>query len=169
MVFLWRLSDGKSPQVSRTLLSILSVFNNPVVWMVSTHPPTSKSSRPFNNLLVTVPKVPIPISIIVTFIFHSVFNSLARSRYYLSFHILLVLFCGLPGQQSRHFFRFFFFETIYLLENYWYLTGIFETIYLCSTQWLEKRAMKKIQWNIGNIVRITNLKPYNYVETNNYY
>ena len=62
-------------------LSILAVFNNTVVWMVSTRPPTSKSSRPFNNPLVTVPKAPITIGIIVTFIFHSCFNSLARSRY----------------------------------------------------------------------------------------
>ena len=37
-----RLSDSKSSQVSRTLLSILAVFNNAVVWMVSTRPPTSK-------------------------------------------------------------------------------------------------------------------------------
>ena len=80
-VFHWSLSDSKSPQVSRTLLSILAVFNNAVVWMVSTRPPTSKSSRPFNNPLVTVPKAPITIGIIVTFMFHSLFNSLARSRY----------------------------------------------------------------------------------------
>ena len=80
MVFHCRLSDSKSPQVSRTLLSILAVFNNAVVWMVSTQPPTSKSSRPFNNPLVIVPKAPITIGIIVTFMFHSFFNSLARSR-----------------------------------------------------------------------------------------
>ena len=36
--------DCMSPQVSRTLLSILAVLNNVVVWMVSTRPPTSKSS-----------------------------------------------------------------------------------------------------------------------------
>ena len=54
MVFHRSLSDSKSPQVSRTLLSILAVFNNAVVWMVSIRPPTSKSSRPFNNSLVTV-------------------------------------------------------------------------------------------------------------------
>ena len=53
-------SDGLSleiewQQVSRTLLSILTVFNNAVVWMVSTRPPTSKSSRLFNNSLITVP------------------------------------------------------------------------------------------------------------------
>ena len=39
MVFHGRLSDSKSPQVSRTFLSILAVFNNAVVWMVSTRPP----------------------------------------------------------------------------------------------------------------------------------
>ena len=81
MVFHWRLSDSKSPQVSMTLLSILSVFNNAVVCVVSTQPPSSKSSRPFNNPLVTVPKAPITIGIIVTFMFHSFFNSLAMSRY----------------------------------------------------------------------------------------
>ena len=80
IVFHWRLSESKSPQVSRTLLSILAIFNNAVVWMVSTRSPTSKSSRPFNNPLVTVPKAPITIGIIVTFMFHSFFNSPPRSR-----------------------------------------------------------------------------------------
>ena len=42
--------------------------------MVSTHPPTSKSSSPFSNPLVTVPKAPITIGIIVTFMFHSFFQ-----------------------------------------------------------------------------------------------
>ena len=44
VLFHWGLSDSKSPQVSRTLLSILAVLNNVVVWMVSTRPPTSMSS-----------------------------------------------------------------------------------------------------------------------------
>ena len=81
MVFHWRLSDTKSPQVSRTLLSILAVLNNAVVWMVSSCPPVSKSSSLFSNPLVTVPNTPITIGIIVTCMFHSFFNSLARSRY----------------------------------------------------------------------------------------
>ena len=81
MVFHWSLSDSRSPHVSRTLLSILAVLNNAVVWMVSTRPPNSKSSSPFSNLLVTVPNAPITIGIIVTCMFHSFFNSLARSRY----------------------------------------------------------------------------------------
>ena len=71
MVFYWCLSDSKSPQVSRTLLSILAVLNNVVVWIVSNRPPTSKSSSPFNNPLVTVPNAPITIGIIVTCMFHS--------------------------------------------------------------------------------------------------
>ena len=62
-------------------LSSVSVLNNIVVWMVSPHPPTSKSSSPFHNPLVIVPKVPITIGITVTCMFHSFFNSLARSSY----------------------------------------------------------------------------------------
>ena len=81
MVFDRSLSVSKSLQVSRTLLSIVAVLNNAVVWMVSTRPPISKSSRPFNNPLVTVSKAPVTIGIIVTFMFHCFFNSLARSRY----------------------------------------------------------------------------------------
>ena len=75
MVFHWSLSDSKSPQVSTTLLSILAVLNNAVVWMVSSQPPTSKSSSPFSNPLVTVLKAPITIGIIVTCMFHSFSNS----------------------------------------------------------------------------------------------
>ena len=79
MVFHWILSNSKSPQVSRTLLSILAVLNNAVIGMVSTRPPNSKSSRPFSDPLVTVTKAPITIGTILTFMFHSF--SLARSRY----------------------------------------------------------------------------------------
>ena len=68
-------------QVSRTLLSIMAVLNNAVVWMVSIRSPTSNSSSPFRNPLVTVPNAPITTGIIVTCMFHSFFNSLARSRY----------------------------------------------------------------------------------------
>ena len=66
-----------SIHVSRTLFSILSVLNNAVVWMVSTCPPTSKLSRPFNHPFVTI-----TIDIIVTIMFRSFFfSSLARSNY----------------------------------------------------------------------------------------
>ena len=95
MVFHWRLSDSKSPQVSRTGLSILTVLNNDVVWMVSTRPPTSKSSSPFSNPLLTVPKAPITIGIIVTIMFSIPYQGWDT---YPSFHILSALFCGQLGQ-----------------------------------------------------------------------
>ena len=60
----WSLCDSKSPQVSRTLLSILAVLNNVIVWMVSTRPLTSESSSPFSTPFVTVPNAPITIGII---------------------------------------------------------------------------------------------------------
>ena len=47
--------------------------------MVSTRPPNSKSSSPFDNPFDTVPKAPITTGMIVIFMFHSFFNSLARS------------------------------------------------------------------------------------------
>ena len=81
MVFHGSLCDSKSLQVSRTFLSILAVLNIVAVWMVSTRPLISKSSSPFINLLVTVPKAPVTIGIIVTFMFHSFFYFRARSRY----------------------------------------------------------------------------------------
>ena len=114
MVFHWRLSDSKSPLVSRTLQSILVVFNNAVVWMVSTRSPTSKSSRPFNNPLVTVPKAPITIGIIVTFIFNSFFNSLARSRYLSLFSLLLLLLYTLL-------------EFFHISVSWWFFTGVLVT------------------------------------------
>ena len=93
MVFHWSLSDSKSPPVTRTLLSILVVLNNAVVWMVSTLPPTSESSSHFSNPLVTVPKAQITIGIIITLMFHSFFNSLVRSRYlsYFSYSFSFIL------------------------------------------------------------------------------
>ena len=57
------------------------------------HPPTSKSSSPFNKSLVTVPKAPITIGIIVTFTFHSFFNSFARSRYLSFFSHSFSFYC----------------------------------------------------------------------------
>ena len=110
--FHWSLSDSKSPRVSRTLLSILAVLNNVVVWMVSTRPPTSKSSSPFSNPLVTVPNAPITIGIIVTSMFHSFFNSLARSRY-LSFFSYSFSFIPWTAKSTILQFLFFFFVDYY--------------------------------------------------------
>ena len=81
MVFHWSLSDSKFPQVSKHLLSIRADLNNAIVWMISTRLVISKSSNLPTNPLVTEQSSPITISVTFTFMFHNLFNSLARSRY----------------------------------------------------------------------------------------
>ena len=73
MVFYLSLSDNKSPQVSRTLLSILVDLNNAAVWLLSIRSLISKSSIPFSNPMVSVPRAPITIGISITLMFHSFF------------------------------------------------------------------------------------------------
>ena len=111
MVFQWCLSDNKSLQVSRTLLSILADLSNAVVWIVSTHPLISKSSSPFTNPLVTVPRAPVTIGITVTFMFHSFLIPLRVRGTYSSFRFLSLVLSGQSGQQSPQFCRYssFFF------------------------------------------------------------
>ena len=91
MIFPRRLSDRKSLQVSRTLLSTLADSNNTVVWMISIRPLISKSSSPFTKPLWIVSSALITVGITVTFIFHTFFSSLARSSY-LRFFFLVLLF-----------------------------------------------------------------------------
>ena len=107
MVYFWHLSDRKSLQVSRTRLRILADHNNAVIWMVSTRPLILSSCT---NLLVTVPHATITIGITVIFMFHSLFSSLARYRYFsLSFSFILWL-AGIEKSTSRQ--VLFFFTTI---------------------------------------------------------
>ena len=104
-----RLSDNKTPQVSRTLLSILTDLNKTLFWVVSFRP------------LIPSPLVPVPIfgqctkstsyywynrlfHVCPTVFVFFFFISLARSRY-LSFSSLSSVFLGgQPGQWSLHFF-----------------------------------------------------------------
>ena len=119
MVFHWSLGDSKSPQVSRTRLRILAVLSNAVIWIVSTRPPTSKSSRPFNNPLVIVPNAPITIGTIVTFMFHSFFNSLARSRYLslFSHSFRFILWSAGTAKSSILQVLFFFFFLLIIIKS----------------------------------------------------
>ena len=107
------LSDSKSLQVSQALLSILTDLNSAVVWIVSTRPLISNSSSPCTNPLVTVPSLPITIAITVTFMFHSFFSFLARSKYlslfYLSFNF--TLWSAGMANSYTYFVRRFFTET----------------------------------------------------------
>ena len=98
--FHWSLSDSKSVQLSRTLLSILANLNNAVVRMIFTRLFISKSPSPFINTFLTVLRAPIIIAINVTFMFLSFFSSLVRSRY-LSFFSLPFNFALLSAGTAK--------------------------------------------------------------------
>ena len=110
MVFLWSLSDSKSPQVSWTIFSILADLNNDVVWMVSTCTLISKSSSPCTNPLMTVPRAPITIGMTVTFMFLSFFQFPSKVQVLIFLFIFFqLLLHGQLGQQSLKFSKFFSF------------------------------------------------------------
>ena len=96
--------------------------------MVSTRPPTFKSSRPFNNPLVTVPKAPITIGIIVTFMFHSFFNSLTRSRYLSLFSHSFSFILWSAGTAKSTILQIFFFLLFSRHQLYGHLPPITKTI-----------------------------------------
>ena len=87
MVFHRSLSDSKSPQVSRALLSILADLNNAVVWMVSTRPFISKSSDSFINPFSDCTKSTNYNWYKRHFHIPQFLNSLARSMYYYQYFI----------------------------------------------------------------------------------
>ena len=115
MVFHWSLSDCKSPQVSRTRLSILAVLSTADVWIVSTRPPTSKFSRLFNNPLVIVPNAPITIGTIVTLMFHSFFDFLSMSMYLSFFSLSFRFILWSTGTAKSTILQIFFFCWLLLL------------------------------------------------------
>ena len=137
----WSLSDNKSSQVFRTLLSILAVLNNVVIWMVSTRPFISKSSSPFNNPLVTVPKAPITIALIVTFMFHIFFNSLAKSRYLFFFSLSFSFILWTAGKAKSTILQILFFCWLLLGLVFWPRLGdpfVCQNpigVYVCHSPW----------------------------------
>ena len=107
MVFHWSLIDSKSPQVSRTLLSIQVDLNkfgwSPVDLLF-----------PSTNHLVTVPNIPITIGITSAFMFHSCFF-LIRLGIHLSFYPLV----SRNSKVGIFFFLFSFFNSFC-----WLLKGL---------------------------------------------
>ena len=137
MVFHWSLNDSKSPQVSRTLLRILAILNNAVVWMVSTRPSISKSSSPFNNPLITVPKAPIMIGIIVTFMFHSFFQFPSKVEVLILFTFLQ--FYSVVSQDSKicsyYYYYYYYYRAFHISVSWWFSSGVlfFFLIFLSSS------------------------------------
>ena len=116
MVFHRSMSDNKSSQVSRTLLSILADLSNTVIWIVSTRRLISNSPSAFTNPLVTLPRAPITSGITVTFMFHSFFQFPSYLSFSLSFNFTLRLARTANSTIPQVFFLFFFFS---FLDDYY--------------------------------------------------
>ena len=99
MVFHWSLKDIKSPQVSRTLFSILIDLNNAVVWMVSTCPQISQWPSCF-----------------IAF-----FSSLARSEYlsFFSFSLIFILW-----STGTAIIIFFLLRVFHSSVSWWFFIGV---------------------------------------------
>ena len=130
--FHWSLSDSKSLQVSNTFLSIQADLNN----LVGLHR--------FSRFSGIVPSATITMGITVTFMFHffSFFLILSQGLdIYLSFHLLLILLCGMPGRQSPIFIRFSFlfiiiiysFRVFHISVSWWFFTGVWVTASLLKS------------------------------------
>ena len=81
--FAINLGICKSLQVFKSLLSILGYLRNVVICMVLSLPLISSSKTHFLNL-----KAPSSMTITITFMFHCLFFSLARSKYCIFLHFL---------------------------------------------------------------------------------
>ena len=101
MVFHWSLSDSKSPQISRTILSILIDLYSGVVRMFFTRLLIAKSSSFFTRPLGIVPSAPITIGITGAYIFHCFFLILWQGLFSLFFFLFLFCCCCF-------YFKFFF-------------------------------------------------------------
>ena len=101
MVFHWSLS--RSPRVFKTLLTILAVIDNAVVWMVSNFLLSSKSSTLITNPLEIVPRALITIGI--TFIIIISSSSSSSVLVIMSFSIPVVtddFYWSLNDHKSSH-------------------------------------------------------------------
>ena len=96
------LSDSKSCQFSRTLLSILANINYAVVCMVLIRPLVCNFNSLFSKPLRIFPSPSIVNSITVTLIQKAFSSHWQDSSIFLSFGFLSFLLCGLLKQQNPH-------------------------------------------------------------------
>ena len=122
MVFSWKLSGSKSPQVSRTLLSILANLNNAVIWMVFARSLISNSSSPLIKPFEIIQSAPITINITISLMFHNFFLVLWWGlSTCLSSCFLWFSPCGPLGWLSILFGRFYFLFFVFHYYYYYYL------------------------------------------------
>ena len=75
------LSDGKSPQLKRTHLSILANLCSNFIWMIPIIPQISGLPTSFSTFFGIVSRAPLIISITITLMFHNICSFLAKYKY----------------------------------------------------------------------------------------
>ena len=115
------------------LLIILVDLYKVLVSRVPAYPLTSKSSVPFNNHSVTVPRALITIGINITFMFHSFLIPKQSRSTYPSFRILTILLCGLSRSQSPQSCEFSLFLLIIIRSGR--VAEIRWSVYISKSQW----------------------------------
>ena len=126
--FHWYLRENKTPQVSRTLLSILVNFTCCLVCIVSVllslsspHPHTL-----FSRHLMAVPRAPTIIYLTVMFIFISFFSSLTKSRYWSIFSFSFIFIQWLTGKNKFTHWHYYYqkgtikFSSYNVWKHVWY-------------------------------------------------
>ena len=126
MVSHWSPSNSKSPQISRTLLSILTYLNSAVVWMVYARPSISNSSILWWLFQVHQLQLVSP-SCSIDF-----YSPLARSKYCFFFRFLLFSFCGQPGWENPLFGISFF--VLFTFPRFGLLAGIRWSVCISKSQ-----------------------------------
>ena len=104
--------------------------------MVSTRPPTSKSSSPFSNHLVTVPNAPITIGIIVTCMLHSFFQFPSKVEVLILLFTFFQFYSVVSRDSKVDYFAsspFFFFLLIIIKSGL--LAGIRWSVCMLKSHW----------------------------------
>ena len=134
MISHWILSDSKSSQVFWTILSILDDLNNAVVWMISTRPLIFKSFSPCTNPWVIVPREPFTIGIIVTLMFHSFFNSLAKVEALITLFTFFQFLSVSAGRAKSTILRVLFYSWLIIIRS-GRLSEIWWSVCISKSQW----------------------------------
>ena len=131
MFFLWSLSDSKSPQDSRTLLTIQGDLSKTVVWIVSTRSFISKSSNPFVNTLVIVPGAAMIIGINVNFMFHSFFQFHCKVEVFIFLFTFFKCYSVISRDSEVHNFQWITLHTQLCFVLYPFSTNLLHSLIMC--------------------------------------
>ena len=128
----WVFRSSKSPQVSRTLLSILANLNNVVVIMVSILLLISNSSSLSSKTLWTVSSVPVTIrNVVILYVPQFLFLVLWVVKAYIYLFFLFFLLCGRPEWQNPiDKFSFYLLNTPRPFRRTWHMSLV-----LCKLPW----------------------------------